>query len=299
MAKPLVSIIIPVYNDEKRIIDCVTSVYEQNQLNFSLEVIVVDNGSTDNTLEVIERELKTKYEDLVVETCEVPGSYAARNKGLSVCNGDFTAFTDSDCIVSKNWIEHHLASIVNHSNGISAGEVKFFAENSMETEQSALDFENLFSMKQKDNAANGKCITANFFCYRSLFNEIGDFDASLKSGGDVEMSRRVVKQGGAVVYCDKAVVEHPSRNRNELIVKRKRIIGGTWDSALSSSGLIENLRFVIRLLKMFLGRSKAVIKNVDLSSRRKLSLIGLLLAIFLVSISELVALSLGKQSNRE
>ena len=188
---------------------------------------------------------------------------------------------------------------MNHSNGISAGEVKFFAENSKETEQSALDFENLFSMKQKDNAANGKCITANFFCYRSLFNEIRDFDASLKSGGDVEMSRRVVKQGGAVVYCDKAVVEHPSRNRNELIVKRKRIIGGTWDSALSSSGLIENLRFVIRLLKMFLGRSKAVIKNVDLSSRRKLSLIGLLLAIFLVSISELVALSLGKQSNRE
>jgi len=260
---------------------------------------VVDNGSSDNTVAIIESELKTKYKDLIVESCEVPGSYAARNKGLSVCNGDFTAFTDSDCIVSNNWIEHHLENVLGIASGISAGEVKFFAEVSKKTEQSALDFENLFSMKQKDNAASGKCITANFFCYRRLFDEMGVFDDSLKSGGDVEMSQRVVKNGGSVVYSDQAVVKHPSRNKNELIVKRKRIIGGTWDSVLSSGGIIENLKFIIRLLKMFLGRSKKVIKNSSLSIRRKLGLIGLLLSIFLVSISELVALSLGKQSNRQ
>lgn len=299
MSKPLVSVIIPVYNDEKRIIDCVNSVYDQSQINYSLEVIVVDNGSSDNTVAIIESELKTKYKDLIVESCEVPGSYAARNKGLSVCNGDFTAFTDSDCIVSNNWIEHHLENVLGIASGISAGEVKFFAEVSKKTEQSALDFENLFSMKQKDNAASGKCITANFFCYRRLFDEMGVFDDSLKSGGDVEMSQRVVKNGGSVVYSDQAVVKHPSRNKNELIVKRKRIIGGTWDSVLSSGGIIENLKFIIRLLKMFLGRSKKVIKNSSLSIRRKLGLIGLLLSIFLVSISELVALSLGKQSNRQ
>ncbi|GFD96428.1 hypothetical protein KUL156_29170 [Alteromonas sp. KUL156] len=299
MAKPLVSVIIPVYNDEKRIVDCVNSVYEQSQINYSLEVIVVDNGSSDNTMTIIESELKTKYRDLVVERCEVPGSYAARNQGLSACNGDFTAFTDSDCIVSKNWIEHHLENIGGHVSSISAGEVKFFAEASKKTEQSALDFENLFSMKQKDNAASGKCITANFFCYRRLFDEAGVFDASLKSGGDVELSERVVKKGGSVLYIDKAVVKHPSRNKNELIVKRKRIIGGTWDSVLSTSGLVEKLKFVIRLLKMFLGRSKKVIKNSSLSIQRKLGLFGLLLCIFLVSISELVALSLGKQSNRQ
>ncbi|WP_334028743.1 glycosyltransferase [Alteromonas sp. P256] len=299
MSKPLVSVIIPVYNDEKRIIDCVTSVYEQAQLNYSLEVIVVDNGSSDNTLSVIESELKIKYKDLIVETCEVPGSYAARNLGLSVCSGNFTAFTDSDCIVSKNWLDHHLENIEGHTNSISAGEVKFFAEDSKKTEQSAIDFENLFSMKQKDNAASGKCITANFFCYRNLFNEAGVFDASLKSGGDVEMSGRVVKKGGSVVYSEKAVVEHPSRNKNELIIKRKRIIGGTWDSVLSSSDILNKFNFVIRLLKMFFGRSKKVIKNSSLSIRRKLGLIGLLFSIFLVSITELVALSFGKQSNRQ
>jgi len=299
VSKPLVSVIVPVYNDEKRIIDCVTSVYEQTQLNYSLEVIVVDNGSSDNTLSVIESELKTKYKDLIVETCEVPGSYAARNQGLSVCSGDFTAFTDSDCIVSNNWLEHHLENIVGHTNSISAGEVKFFAEDSKNTEQSALDFENLFSMKQKDNAASGKCITANFFCHRNLFSEAGAFDASLKSGGDVEMSERVVKKGGLVVYSEKAIVEHPSRNKNELMIKRKRIIGGTWDSVLSSSNILKKLNFVVRLLKMFVGRSKKVIKNSTLSTRRKLGLLGLLFSIFLVSISELVALSLGKQSNRQ
>ncbi len=57
MEKPLVSVIIPVYNDEKRIIDCVNSVYEQSQINYYLEVIVVDNGSSDNTLAIIESEL--------------------------------------------------------------------------------------------------------------------------------------------------------------------------------------------------------------------------------------------------
>jgi len=299
MAKPLVSIIIPVYNDEKRIIDCVTSVYEQNQLNFSLEVIVVDNGSTDNTLEVIERELKTKYEDLVVETCEVPGSYAARNKGLSVCNGDFTAFTDSDCIVSNNWVEANLTQIKGKEvTTIIAGEVNFFKEKGKFTEQSAIDFESTFSMKQDENAKNGKCITANFFCYKKFFDFVGEFNSTLKSGGDVEISQRAVGKGGKVVFNPQASVNHPSRNVHELIVKRKRIIGGNWETNLKRSTVLDRVAFLTRLLKMFLGRGKSVLFNSNLNLRRKVGLTYLLFQIWVTSNVEFFRLLFGKEANR-
>ncbi|MCG7654955.1 glycosyltransferase family 2 protein [Alteromonas sp. Cnat2-8] len=299
MAKPLVSVIIPVYNDEKRIIDCVTSVYEQNQLNFSLEVIVVDNGSTDNTLEVIERELKTKYEDLVVETCEVPGSYAARNKGLSVCNGDFTAFTDSDCIVSNNWVEANLTQIKGKEvTTIIAGEVNFFKEKGKFTEQSAIDFESTFSMKQDENAKNGKCITANFFCDKKFFDSVGEFNSKLKSGGDVEISQRAVRKGGKVVFNPQASVNHPSRNVHELIVKRKRIIGGNWETNLKSSTVLDRVAFLTRLLKMFLGRGKSVLFNSNLTLRRKVDLTYLLFQIWVTSNIEFFRLLLGKEANR-
>lgn len=299
MAKPLVSVIIPVYNDEKRIIDCVTSVYDQKQTNYTLEVIVVDNGSSDNTLAIIENKLKTKYKDLVVESCEVPGSYAARNQGLSVCNGDFTAFTDSDCIVSKNWIDASLSKIKGEGvTTIIAGEVNFFKENGKFTEQSAIDFENTFSMKQEENAKNGKCITANFFCYKKFFDSVGLFNSALKSGGDVEISQRAVNKGGSVIFNPEASVNHPSRNVHELIVKRKRIIGGNWETKLIRSTAVERVVFLISLLKMFLGRGKSVLFNSNLTLSRKTGLIYLLFKIWITSNVEFFRLFLGKEANR-
>jgi len=299
VSEQTVSVIIPVYNDENRIINCVDSVFNQEQSGYSLEVIVVDNGSTDRTLTVLKNELQPKYERLIVEVCSTPGSYAARNAGLAICSGEFVAFTDSDCIVSKNWIENHLKTIKRNENSVGAGEVTFFPESGKTTEQSALDFETMFSMKQQENAANGKCITANFFCNKQLFNDVGLFNASLKSGGDVEMSQRVVESGGSIVYQPNASVAHPSRNKSELVVKRKRIVGGTWDSALSSSGVKGCVSFVYRLLKMFLGRSKKVLCYSEFSFKRKLSLVWLLFIIFTVSFTELIALAFGKQSNRQ
>ena len=102
VSRPVISVIIPVYNDEERILECVDSIFSQRTSSFSLEVIVVDNGSTDNTFSVAKNELLPKYDSLRVEQCLSPGSYAARNHGLSVCKGEYTAFTDSDCKVSTD-----------------------------------------------------------------------------------------------------------------------------------------------------------------------------------------------------
>lgn len=304
IASPKISVLIPVYNDIDRIEACLSSLEKQSMPRHAYEIIVVDNGSTDGTYEWLKQiSAPNANAGFTVTQCLTPGSYAARNHGLTLVNGQYAAFTDSDCIVSVDWLKALVDVIEIQPNEapddvIVAGKMTFFPDPSKHTEQSAIDFENLFSMKQDQNAKNGKCITANFFCSMALLQKHQGFDQKLKSGGDVELSNRVVKCGGRVIYCEDALVTHPSRNVTELLVKRQRIIGGTWDSQLAVSGAGAKLHFCWRLLKMFLGRSKKVLASGSLSLVRRLKLLYLLLQIMTISLSELIKLMWGKEANR-
>ena len=295
-----VSVLVPVYNDVDRIGKCISNLLNLNYPKDLYEVIVIDNGSTDGTYEYLSNLVSQKKEKpFQLLQCLTPGSYAARNAGLEVASGDCIAFTDSDCLVSENWLTNLIEAWYAQSGEvIIAGKVEFFSDRDKLTEQSSLDFENIFSMKQDENAKKGKCITANLFCSKELLDKFTGFDERLKSGGDVEFSQRVVRAGGRVVYCENAEVLHPSRNRNELLVKRKRVVGGTWDAELSAGGIKRKLRFFIGLVKMFIGRTKKTLLLPSMSLTRKSKLVWLLLLIFYTSLSELIKLQLGKETNR-
>lgn len=297
---PQISVLIPVYNDIGRVGLCIERLKAMNFPQYSYEVIIVDNGSTDGTYEFLQQ-LVAKLDERIFRLlqCLKPGSYAARNEGLKVAQGEFVAFTDSDCLVSKNWLQDLLKCWKEQSGSVViAGKVSFFPDHTKCTEQSALDFENMFSMKQDENAKNGKCITANLFCSMELIKTHDGFNERLKSGGDVEFSQRVVNAGGKIIYSKNAEVLHPSRNKEELLIKRKRIIGGTWDAELSTASFCRKLFFCVGLIKMFLGRTKKTFLNTGFSFKRKVSLIWLLFLIFLTSIIELLQLQLGKKANR-
>lgn len=92
-----ISVVIPAYNEEKRIGACLTSIYHQTEL--PSEVIVVDNNSTDKTAEIAKRMGAT----VVSETKQ--GITFARNAGFNAAHGDVIARTDADTIVSRDWIE--------------------------------------------------------------------------------------------------------------------------------------------------------------------------------------------------
>lgn len=89
------SIIIPVYNTEKYVGECLDSSVEQDILKNEYEIICIDDGSTDGSLNVL-TEYSNKYENIHVYSQKNQGVSAARNAGISVASGKYVWFVDSD-----------------------------------------------------------------------------------------------------------------------------------------------------------------------------------------------------------
>ncbi|OGG00541.1 hypothetical protein A2Y99_04230, partial [Candidatus Gottesmanbacteria bacterium RBG_13_37_7] len=97
MRKPLISVVIPAYNEERYLPLCLESLKKQTFTDF--EIIVIDNNCTDKTA-VIAKKFGVK---MVKE--KIQGMIPARNRGFDEARTDFIARTDADTIVSSNWLE--------------------------------------------------------------------------------------------------------------------------------------------------------------------------------------------------
>ena len=107
-SKILVSIIIPAYNVEKYIEKCITSILEQTYTN--IEVIIVNDGSTDKTGEIIDI-ISKKDSRIRVVLKENAGVSEARNSGIEVSTGDYLVFVDGDDYIAKDYIEYMLSLV--------------------------------------------------------------------------------------------------------------------------------------------------------------------------------------------
>ena len=99
---PLVSIVMPCYNSEAYLEEAVSSVF--NQTVKDVELIVIDDGSTDQSLKIL-ASLQKKYPQISVLEQENSGPYPARNRGLDQARGEYIAFLDSDDYWAKDCLE--------------------------------------------------------------------------------------------------------------------------------------------------------------------------------------------------
>jgi len=221
-----VSVIIPVYNDSENLLNCLAAVERQTLHKSKFEVIVVDNGSSRDIGSALKSypAVNTVYEPKV-------GSYAARNRGISSSGGDILAFTDSDCIPARDWLEKGLSSLLNKTNvGFVAGKVLFFARD--ENNMTGVEiWEMLYNYEQESFIRDRHFgLTANLFTRRGVMDEVGLFNSDLKSAGDYEWGNRVYDKGFNIYYDGDLVVMHPARRTySELAKKVRRLIGGQLD----------------------------------------------------------------------
>lgn len=115
------SIIIPIYNVEKYIGTTIESIYRQNLSNEEFEVILINDGSTDNSLKII-NELSIKYNNIIVLTQENQGPSIARNKGISIAKGEYIHFMDSDDIVMDSTLQKMLNTAIEYQLDILKGD---------------------------------------------------------------------------------------------------------------------------------------------------------------------------------
>ncbi len=108
----LISIIVPIYNSEKYLKRCVDSLLNQEYTN--LEIILVNDGSKDSSLQICKDFLNKDNRIVLVDQVN-KGLPGARNSGMSVANGDYFCFVDSDDIIDSNMIFDFINVIINHS----------------------------------------------------------------------------------------------------------------------------------------------------------------------------------------
>ena len=99
---PLVSVVIPVHNGEATIARCLDKLLDQSYPDDRIEIIVVNNNSTDRTGNIIK-----KYNVLAINEIK-PGAGAARNAGIKLAKGEIVFFTDADCLADRDLIRQHV-----------------------------------------------------------------------------------------------------------------------------------------------------------------------------------------------
>lgn len=261
LLEPFVSVIVPVYNDANRIGKCIEALINQTYPHNRYEILIIDNGSTDDTCSVLKRYPVT----LLIEDGN-QSSYAARNKGIRNAEGEVIAFTDSDCIPSLDWIEKGVRSLLQtHNCGLVGGRINIFFRNPGKPNAVEL-YDSVTNFKQKEDVEKRRFgSTANVLTFKKVIDRVGLFNDTLKSGGDNEWGRRVFSFGYNQVYADDVCVAHPARDSFGQLYKRtRRLIGGCYEQYWKNSykayskELLRSIRNILAvLIKIILGMHPA------------------------------------------
>jgi glycosyltransferase involved in cell wall biosynthesis len=203
MATPIVSIIVPVFNVEKYLEKCLSSIAKQTLNN--IEVIIINDGSTDNSLEIC-KNYSSKYNNFYLFTKLNEGQGVARNYGLSKASGEYIIFVDSDDWIGENLCKEAVVKMRSSNADFGNFGLDFHDESGNIVKK--------FSYRQKapfynkeifHNALLDRGIlttSCNKIYKRSLLNNNNLLFPPLRSNEDVYFSRAVSQAAKSCIFID-------------------------------------------------------------------------------------------------
>lgn len=189
---PFFSVVIPLYNKEKYITNAINSILNQDFNDF--EIIIVNDGSTDNSLEQIKSLLSDKVR--LIEHNKNKGLSAARNTGIKNAKANYIAFLDADDL----WLHGYLSAIKNLINLYSEAKIFATSSNDVYPNKTYKTYNSINNVPKnyigivdyfKENLKQG-LYTACSVCYhKTVFESIGYFDQNLTFSEEIDFNIRV------------------------------------------------------------------------------------------------------------
>jgi cellulose synthase/poly-beta-1,6-N-acetylglucosamine synthase-like glycosyltransferase len=218
---PTFTIVVPVRNGAATIGPCVESLLAQRYAADRYEIVIVDNGSTDATADVV-----AAY-PVTLLPCLRPGPSPARNAGWRNSEAEIIAFTDADCVADPGWLSGLAAAFADDSVGAAGGAIEAFRHPQR-------TFVELFcdDMRPLGNYRTGEgeflpfLMGANAAYRRAALLNAGGWDDGLGTAEDIELAWRVqLKTRLKIAYCPDAIVYHRHRSTWKSLARQYWVYG--------------------------------------------------------------------------
>jgi len=196
---PSVTIVVPVYNAARTIAPCVEACLAQDYPG--VEVIVVDDGSTDDTANIVRR-YPVRY-----LRQENAGPASARNRGWRAATGKIVCFTDSDCVPAPDWVSRLVDEYTSGEIAGVGGTYDIANDNNL---LAACVHEEIVQRHLKMPRGVNYLGAFNVSYRRTVLEEAGGFDESYRiaSGEDNDLAYRIIERGHSLVFTRDARVSH-------------------------------------------------------------------------------------------
>lgn len=218
---PTVTVVVPVYNGAMTIANCLESLLDQTYPADRYEIVVVENGSTDETTEVVQRYPVRLFHN------EVRGPAAARNRGICESTADIIAFTDADCIANPNWLVELIRPYADPTISGVGGDIQPYRhEKRTIFELFSEEYAPIVNYVSGEHEFYPHLSTPNASYRRELLVATNGFDERLLTGEDIEISWRLqVKACAKLAYAHEAIVYHHHRSTRQGLCRQYRQYG--------------------------------------------------------------------------
>ncbi|MGB5660960.1 MAG: glycosyltransferase family A protein [Thermoanaerobaculia bacterium] len=184
--RPGVSVIVPFFNSERTLAACIDSLLDQFEVEDGYEIILVNNRSTDGSPSIAAR-----YSEITTLEEEAVGAYSARNTGVGRARAPIIAFTDADCVVSRDWLRSIDEGMSDAAVAILLGHCRYPPQGSL-----SLRLLGAYENAKADYVIR-RCGAVYHFGYAnnmavkaSVFEELGPFEP-WRRGADSELVHRL------------------------------------------------------------------------------------------------------------